>query len=177
MVLCSPAISICRSGVYQDGKKSDTQLPFVQSRLSTFVHKPEALRAVTEVIRSEMESSPDRIVLRRLFAWILMENRQVESALEQYRTIDRLANANDHEIYSFAERLILERAYKTAADAFKEIIDRNKNPLLVPAARFRYARALEMFDDQADTVYSFSGSFSVSRREKIRFTSTPSLRL
>jgi TolA-binding protein len=63
--------------------------------------------------------------------------------LEQYRIIDRLSNAKGNELFNFAQRLHQERAYKTAAEAFKEIINEHKSPQLLPYARFGYARALE----------------------------------
>ncbi len=132
-------------------------LSLVQSRLSSFTTKPEALKIASEIIGIEVKTSPDNVVVRRLYAWLLMEDRNYDSALEQYRTIDHLSTANGNELYNFAQLLIREHAYKTAAHAFKEILDEHKNSSLLPSAHFGYARALEELSNQLDTVISLSG--------------------
>jgi outer membrane protein assembly factor BamD (BamD/ComL family) len=81
-----------------------------------------------------------------------MEERQYDSALEHYRMIDRLANANGSELFNFAQQLNHEHASATAAKAFKEIIDRFDKSGLLPYARFGYARALEELSNEAYTL-------------------------
>ena len=124
-------------------KTTPDQLPFIQSRLSAFTSKPEGLSAASETVRDELKNLPDNIALHRLYAWLLSEERRYDTALEQYRIIDRLSNAKGNELFNFAQRLHQERAYKTAAEAFKEIINEHKSPQLLPYAHFGYARALE----------------------------------
>ena len=136
-------------------KASPEQLSLVQSRLSTFTAKPEGISAASEAVRDELKNSPDNITLHRLYAWLLSEERHYDIALEQYRIIDRLSHANGNELFNFAQRLHQERAYKPAAEAFKEIIDEHKNPQLLPYARFGYARALEELAVLSDTTASF----------------------
>ncbi|MGD0589236.1 MAG: tetratricopeptide repeat protein [Bacteroidota bacterium] len=133
-------------------KKNPDQLSFVQSRLSTIILKPEALRAASEIVKAEVKISPDNIALLRLYVWLLMEERRYDSALEHYRIIDRLANANGSELFNFAQQLNQEHASAAAAEAFKEIIDRFDKSGLLPYARFGYARALEELSDEADTL-------------------------
>lgn len=139
-------------------KATPDQLPFIQSRLSAFTSKPEGLSAASETVRDELKNLPDNIALHRLYAWLLSEERRYDTALEQYRIIDRLSNAKGNELYNFAQRLHQERAYKTAAEAFKEVIDEHKSPQLLPYARFGYARALEEPIGLTDTAASSSGS-------------------
>ena len=127
------------------------QLPFVQSRLSTYIVKPEGMIAASETVKEELKNSPDNIALHRLYAWLLSEERRYDTALEQYRMIDRLSNANGNELFNIAQRLHQEHAYNTAAEAFKEIIDMHKNSSLLPYARFGYARALEELITLEDT--------------------------
>jgi tetratricopeptide (TPR) repeat protein len=127
------------------------QLPFIQSRLSTYIVKPEGMSAASETVKEELKNSPDNIALHRLYAWLLSEERRYDAALEQYRMIDRLSNANGNELFNIAQRLHQEHAYKTAAEAFKEIIDMHKNSSLLPYARFGYARALEELITLEDT--------------------------
>jgi tetratricopeptide (TPR) repeat protein len=133
-------------------KKNSDQLSFVQSRLSAIIIKPEALQAASEIVKTEVNNSPDNITLHRLYVWLLMEERRYDSALEHYRIIDRLANANGSEIFNFAQQLNQEHASAAAAEAFKEIIDRFDNNGLLPYARFGYARALEELSNAIDTL-------------------------
>lgn len=137
-------------------KKNPDQLSFVQSRLSAIILKPEALRAASEIVKEEVKISSDNIALHRLYVWVLMEERRYDSALEQYRIIDRLANANGSELFNFAQQLNQEHASAAASKAFKEIIDRFDKSGLLPYARFGYARALEELSDKADTLASES---------------------
>ena len=124
-------------------KTTPEQLSFIQSRLSVFTAKPDGIRAASEIVKDELKNVPGNISLHRLYAWLLSEERRYDAALEQYRMIDRLSNANGNELFNFAQRLSQERAWKTAAQAFKEIIDEHNNSQLLPFARFGYARALE----------------------------------
>jgi tetratricopeptide (TPR) repeat protein len=124
-------------------KTAPEQLSFIQSRLSVFTAKPEGISAASETVKDELKNVPDNISLHRLYAWLLSEDRRYDTALEQYRIIDRLSNAKGNELFNFAQRLHQEHAYKTAAEAFKEVMDGYKNLQLLPFARFGYARALE----------------------------------
>jgi tetratricopeptide (TPR) repeat protein len=133
-------------------KKNPDQLLFVQSRLNAIILKPEALRAASEIVKAEVKISPDNIALRRLYVWLLMEERRYDSALEHYRIIDRLANANGSELFNFAQQLNQEHASAAAAEAFKEIINCFDKSGLLPYARFGYARALEELSYEADTL-------------------------
>jgi tetratricopeptide (TPR) repeat protein len=133
-------------------KKNPDQLSFVQSRFSAIILKPEALHAASEIVKAEVKISSDNIALHRLYVWLLMEERQYDSALEHYRMIDRLANANGSELFNFAQQLNHEHASATAAKAFKEIIDRFDKSGLLPYARFGYARALEELSNEAYTL-------------------------
>jgi tetratricopeptide (TPR) repeat protein len=139
-------------------KAAPEQLSFVQSRLSVFTAKPEGISAASETVKDELKNSQNNIALHRLYAWLLLEERRFDLALEQYRIIDRSSNANGNELFNFAQRLHQERAYKTATEAFKEIIDKYKNSPLFPYARFGYARALEEQITLTDTMASSSES-------------------
>lgn len=143
-------------------KKSPDQLLFAQSRLSTFTSKPEALRATSKVISAETAASPDNIALHRLYAWLLMEDKHYDLALEQYRIIDKLGKANGNELFNFAQRLSQERAFRTAIEALKEVIDQYKNPQLIPYAQYEYARALERLSEETDVVETVLDSSSVA---------------
>ena len=145
---------------------SPERLMYVQSRLSEFTEKPGALRTASETVKGEIKNAPDNIALCRLYAWLLIEERKYDSALEQYRIIDRLSNADGYEIFNFGQRLSQEHAYKTAADAFREIINAHKNSSLISYASFGYARASEELIAQTDTAsLSHNPSLDISETE------------
>jgi tetratricopeptide (TPR) repeat protein len=146
-------------------KTTPDQISFIQSRLSAFIVKPEALKAVSQTVRTEVNKFPDNIALHRLFAWLLLEERLYDTALDQYRIIDRLAKAQGNELFSFAQRLQQEHAFKTSAEAFQEIITQEKNPALLPYARFGYARSLEELSVPPDSLPSAGVSQSVPETE------------
>jgi tetratricopeptide (TPR) repeat protein len=133
-------------------KAAPDQLPLVQSRLSVFTAKPEGIHAASETVKEELDKFQDNSALHRLYAWLLLEERAYEPALEQYRIIDRRANAKGNEIFNFAQRLHQEHAYRTAAEAFKEIMEGYKNSPLLPSAQFGYARAEEELIALTDSV-------------------------
>jgi tetratricopeptide (TPR) repeat protein len=139
-------------------KATPEQLSFIQSRLSVFTAKPEGVDAASAAVKDELKNSPDNIALHRLYAWLLSEERHYDAALEQYRIIDRLSKANGNELFNIAQRFHQERAYRTAAEAFKEIIDKYKNSSLLLYARFGYARALEELVALTDTATPSSES-------------------
>lgn len=143
-------------------KKSPDQLLFAQSRLSALTSKPEALRATLKVVSAETATTSDNIALHRLYAWLLMEDKHYDSALEQYRIIDKLGKANGNELFNFAQRLSQERAFQTAIEALKEVIDQYKNPHLVPYAQYEYARVIERLSEETDAVETVIDSSSVS---------------
>jgi tetratricopeptide (TPR) repeat protein len=127
------------------------QLSFVQMRLGTFTVKPEGIRAATETVKDALNKVQGNIAMHRLYAWLLSESRLYENALEEYRIIDHLSNANGNEIFNFAQRLYQEHACNTAAAAFREIMEHNKNNSLLSFARFGYARALEELTDTSSS--------------------------
>ena len=139
-------------------KTTPEQLSFIQSRLSAFTTKPEGINAASEIVKSELENLPDNIAMHRLYAWLLLEEKHYDTALEQYRIIDHLSNARGNELFNFAQRLHQECVYKIAEKTYKEIIDEDENSKLIPYARFGYARTLEELIAQTDTAVLLSES-------------------
>jgi len=134
------------------------QLSSVQSRMSMMVTRPEALSAARKVVREEMEGRKESIPLRRFAAWLSMEAKEYEAALDQYRNIDRLAGAGGNELFAFGEEAAREYAYATAARAFREIIEQYPRSSKIPYARFGYARAREEVVTATDTSAAQSAS-------------------
>ncbi len=127
------------------------QLPFIENRIASFTIRDAGLRAAIEVTRDEVRRGPENIVLRKLDAWLSMEGKDYQTALEEYRVIDRLSNSNGAELLDFARRASLEGSYFIASQAFHDIIDRSRNLAIVSQARFGYARSMEDLSSEADS--------------------------
>ena len=134
------------------------QLSSIQSRMSMMVSRPEALTAARKVVATEMSSRSESVPLRRLAAWLSMEAKEYNSALDQYRNIDRLANAGGDELFNFGQEAAQERAYDAAAKAFQEIIGQYPRSVKIPFARLGYVRAREEVAAAIDTSDSPPGS-------------------
>lgn len=119
------------------------QLGYIQSRIASFTMKEDGLRSTSAVVRAAIDRTPNDVPLRSLMAWLAVERSDYHSALQQYRVIDSLSNANGVELYNFAQRCLREQAFRPAAEAFRSAIDRGPKGPLVMQARLGYARSME----------------------------------
>lgn len=127
------------------------QLGYVQARISSFSGKEEGRKAAMKVVRAEVEQTPDEIPFHSLLAWLCMDGKDFESALNEYRIIDHLSKANGAELLAFGQRAMQERAYHASAKAFREVIDQHPTQSIVPYARLGFARAIEELSMSLDT--------------------------
>ncbi len=132
------------------------QLPSIQSRMSMMVSRPEALAAARRVAGAEIERKKESIPLRRLAAWLSMEAKEYDAALDDYRTIDRMTKAAGNELFTFGQEAAQERAYRAAARAFQEIVEQHPRSPRLSYARYGYARAMEELVAATDTSVSAS---------------------
>ena len=138
------------------------QLTYVQSSMSLYLNRPEALTAARRVIGNEVAAHGESVPLRRLYAWVLMEAKDYETALKEERVIDRLTRASGRELFNFAQRAAQEQAYRTAAEAFHEVLSGSTKPDIVPYAKFGYARAMEEVIADSDSIGTDAGRQPVS---------------
>ena len=127
------------------------QLGYVQARISTFSGKPEGRKAAMKVVHAEVERTPNEISFHTLLAWLCMDGKDFDSALNEYRIIDRLSKANGAELFTFSQRAMQERAYGVAAKAFREVIEQHPAQAVMPYARLGFARAIEELSVNLDT--------------------------
>lgn len=133
------------------------QVTYVESRLSSFTGREEARRAALVVVQREAKRAPEDIPLLSLLAWLFMDGKEFDAALEEYRVIDRLTKANGHQIFQFGQRATQEYAYQAAAKAFREVLEKNPQQDILPFARIGYARAIEELSAENDTLAQQSG--------------------
>ena len=139
-------------------RSNPQQVTYVEARLSSYTGHEEARRAALVVVQKEVQQTPEQIPVLSLLAWLYVDGKEFDAALEQYRRIDRLTRANGHEIFQFGERAAQERAYAVAAKAFREVIGNNQRQDILPLARLGYARALEELSAENDTLAQLAGS-------------------
>ncbi len=131
---------------------SPQQLPFIESRIASFTMRDAGLRAATNVAREAVNDHTDNITFRRLYAWLAMEGHNYKQALEEYRVIDRLSNADGAELLAFAQRAAQEGSQEIASEAFHDIVGVSHNPAFVSQAKFGYARSLEAASSTTDSL-------------------------
>jgi tetratricopeptide (TPR) repeat protein len=119
------------------------QLATVQAYIGQMLSGPGALALVLRVVADAVNSSSDDLALRRLYAWLLMEEKNFTEALGQYRVIDQRSNARGLELFNFAQRLYQEHASAVAVEAYKEVIISYPQQSFFVLAKFGYARAEE----------------------------------
>jgi len=130
-----------------------TQVAFVQSRLAQVTGREEARAAVAGVIRRALGEKQD-LTLLRLLAWLDMEGKKFDDALEIERRIDALENAHGGELVQFARSAAGDRAYEAAARAYREAFDVPLPAAQMPSAKYGYAVAMMAIQAAADTFSS-----------------------
>jgi tetratricopeptide (TPR) repeat protein len=138
-------------------RSNPQQLTYVEARLSSYTGREEARRAALVVVQREVQRTPEQIPVLSLLAWLHMDGKEFDAALEQYRRIDHLTKANGREIFQFGERAAQERAYAVAAKAFREVIENNVRQDILPLSRLGYARAFEELSAENDTLAQLLG--------------------
>jgi tetratricopeptide (TPR) repeat protein len=133
-------------------KQNPAQLSFVQGRMATFTNKEDGRTAAIAAVSDAIRKSDDP-KLYELLGWIHQEGKDYAKALEAYRTLDRLTNAQGGQIYAFAERAFKEHAFSIAAQAYREAIDAPVATAKLPYARYGYALALKEMSAEADTLH------------------------
>ncbi len=132
-------------------EKGLPMMEVIRQRISSYIVKPEALSAALKVAQAETARHEDNVALQMLLAWLYQEAKRYDDAFVVYKNIDALLKAQGREILNFAERISKERAFPTAAKAFREYIDHYPAQTAIPQAKYGYARVLEELGTQPDT--------------------------
>ena len=149
-------------------RSNPQQVSTVEARLSSFTGREEARRVALVVVQKEVRQTPEQIPILSLLAWLYMDGKEYDAALEQYRLIDRITKANGHEIFQFGQRAAQERAYAVSAKAFREVVEKHERQDILPLARLGYARALEELSAENDTVAQLFRGTSTTSSENAR---------
>lgn len=124
-------------------EQNNSQLNYVESRISTYSGRPDGLAAAISVVEEELKSKHEVLWLWRLLAWLYMEGKQFDRAYSVYLTIDQLSNARGSELFAFADRAFREKAYLTSYRAFRKLLDKHPENERRLYAQFGLARSME----------------------------------
>ncbi|MFH0992018.1 MAG: tetratricopeptide repeat protein [bacterium] len=133
------------------------QLLYVQARLASYTVREEARRAALRVVGEEIGKTPEKAPLRMLLAWLAMEGKDFSTALQEYRIVDRINKSSGTELFNFAQRALQERAYRSAAIAYREILEQYPSHQMTPWIRFGFARAIEELSNETDSSTALTG--------------------
>ena len=132
-------------------RKNPSQLSFVQSRLASFVAKPDGRQAAVSVVRQAIRNE-DEVRLHELLGWLYLEGREFDEAFGEYRAIDGLTRAQGSALLQFADRTFKEQAFEIAARAYQEAIRVPLSSDKMRIARYGYANALRELASRSDTL-------------------------
>jgi tetratricopeptide (TPR) repeat protein len=135
-------------------QENPTSLNLVESRIAMYTAKPDGLASAIGAAKGGIQEDTKNVTLHRLLAWLYLEGKQFEGAFAVYRLIDQLSSSGGQELLSFADRAFKEKAYKVAAQAFGEVIERYPKAPLVAVAKFGLARVIEDISAKRDSLGS-----------------------
>lgn len=137
-------------------RQTPTQLSYAQSRISSYIVRPDGLKGATTVAEEFYKKEPDNLQFQQLLAWLYMEAKQYDRAYDIYKILDAKSNAGGHEIFNFAERAFRERGYAAALKAYSDLVAKYPKFDLIAQVRFGYARTMEESITQRDTSNPFA---------------------
>jgi tetratricopeptide (TPR) repeat protein len=132
-------------------RQNPTQLSFVQNRMGAFTWAADGRKAAIDAVHAAVDDKEDSR-LYELLGWLYIEGKDFSSALEAYRTLDKLSRAQGAALYGFADRTFKERAFDVAARAYQEAIAVPLTPARLPYAHYGYANALKELGAMTDTL-------------------------
>lgn len=113
----------------------------VQSRVLSYIRKPDASEATIRVLSKPLYSDGREVM--RLLAEVYTEAGETDRALALYKDLDKKQNRGGEDIYSFGIRLFNDKLYELSADVFSFLLESYPNAPQMPQWRISYVRSLE----------------------------------
>lgn len=120
---------------------SPTQLSVVQSRILSYMNKPDALEKTIKVV--EKKSKSDNLSTLFLLARLYTEQKDFEKAFGIYSELDNKQQSQGSELFNYAEFVFREGEFEIASSVYNTIIQRHPNSKIVSSAKLGYAKSLE----------------------------------
>ncbi|MCU7516169.1 MAG: tetratricopeptide repeat protein, partial [Ignavibacteria bacterium] len=123
--------------------KEPDQMNLVQTRIASYINKPDALALTVDVVEKWANEHTDNIDFNLLLGWLFMESNDYAKAYDIYLKIDKAHSNSGAEIFGFAQRALQEGHFEEASKAFKKIFESYPNSPFTPNAKIGYAKTLE----------------------------------
>jgi tetratricopeptide (TPR) repeat protein len=147
-------------------RENPAQLGFVQSRMASYTKRDDGLKAATDAVEQTTKQETENLSMSQLLAWLFMEGKHYEKAFDVYKLIDKKTNAGGREIFNFAERAFRDKSYMIASQAYQEVVGAFPKFIMLPQAKFGYARTLEELSATNDTLKLFGNVSPFQKEEK-----------
>lgn len=120
---------------------SPTQLSVVQSKILSYISKPDALNKTINVVEKKRKS--DNLPILFLLARLYTEQKDFDKAFNIYTELDNKQHSQGGELYNYAEFVFREGEFETASSVYNAIIQKHPKSKIVSSAKLGYAKSLE----------------------------------
>jgi len=127
------------------------RMGFVQNRLDPLLETPAVRQAGITVFERAVRQDPFNPTFRQLLAWLYLRNGDYTQALDAYRALDRLEQAQGQLLLQFALQARDAGADDIARQALQAVLEQSATPVAWEA-RFELALLHEAQALQGDTV-------------------------
>ena len=147
------------------------QINAVQTRIFSYINKPEALKSTIEVFK-DYSGSDNNLSFDHILGRLYIEDRSYKEAFDIYKNIDSQGKIHGAELFNFAELVYDDNQYSIAADAFNYILDNYPESPYASRAKLGYAKTLEADLTSKDTLnywkqFHFINSGKTDDEEKV----------
>lgn len=140
------AMESYREFLQQDARR----LGFVQTRLEPFMDEAAAREAGIAVFERAVRREPLNPAFRQMLAWLYLRNGDYDRALDVYRALDRLQQAQGQLLLQFALQARDAGALDAARAALEDIL-RQSGASVLPEAHYELGRLYEQQALDGDT--------------------------
>ena len=120
---------------------NSNQYQVVESRILSYIKKPDALSQTIDVVKESREKNI--VAIDYLLARLYMEDGRFEEAFEIYLEADKTQKNEGSDLYNFANFAYSEKQFELAARVYNELVERHPNSPFVSPAKLGYAKTLE----------------------------------
>ena len=122
--------------------KDPKQINAVQTRIFSYINKPEALSSTIAVFQ-DYRGTDNNLSFDHILGGLYIENKSYKEAFDIYKEIDSRSKIHGAELFNFAELVYNDDQYAIAADAYNYILDNYPDSPFASRAKLGYAKTLE----------------------------------
>ena len=151
--------------------KDPKQINAVQTRIFSYINKPEALKSTIDVFK-DYSGNDYNLSFDHILGRLYIEKKSYKEAFDIYKEIDSKSKIHGAELFNFAELVYDDEQYSVAADAYNYIIDNYPDSPFASRAKLGYAKTLEADLSAKDTMdnwkqFHFINSGKTDDEEKV----------